>query len=119
MNPRARILNCDMPEKFEDLKAEALGTMVKVNTMHDRLGEIHTHTQNLDCLPELVKEVRATRESLIGPATGKRRVDIATHLITVGVLAIALIILVADRFNTSVKITEKGFTIERGIDAPK
>lgn len=107
---------CDMPERFEDWKDEARLALGKIEIMQDRLGNIHDDTQHLRCLPEMAAQLKAMNENLVAPATGHKRVDLTTHLISVGVLALVVVLLLAERFGASIKITEKGFAIERNHD---
>lgn len=100
-------------EQNRDHQHQLKETVDKVDTMHNAIADIHKDTKHLSVLPTIADEIKQLRTQAFEVATGKRHVPLATHLLTIGVFAVILLLVIAERFSTSMEFTEKGFRIKR------
>lgn len=100
---------CAFLEHVDEVKR----TAEFVTKIHDDIKTLNKHAEHLKSLQEISLTLRVLNQSLVGPATGRRQVPLATHLFTVAILGLALMMTVAFALQVDFDITRDNFTFQR------
>ncbi len=102
-----------------DMGMQLLLEVRRIVTDNDRLlreilGMMHQQSKNLEHLPKLndiAETLAEIKDNLIEPATGRKQIPLASHLLTIAILGAIILLVVMRDTNKSLNIGPAGISI--------